>query len=106
MDSFLAYECVSKSKKPERCALCERRTVLTFHHLIPRKLHRRNAFKKRFERSELQKGVWLCRPCHSGVHKLYDEVTLGREFYTLERLASDPGIAKHAKWVSKQRRAN
>jgi hypothetical protein len=89
------------------CSLCGRRTALTFHHLIPRKVHRRTHFRKRFSRAQLAAGIDVCRLCHDGIHRLYDELTLARRFSTLEALRSDPAIQRHCRWVRKQqRRAN
>ncbi|MEM7258612.1 MAG: hypothetical protein AAF404_14635 [Pseudomonadota bacterium] len=85
------------------CALCQRRGHLTFHHLIPRKLHRRNFFRKRYTRQELQEGVSVCRTCHNGLHKLYDEMTLGKHLNTLEKLRNDEAVARHVSWVAKRK---
>ena len=85
------------------CALCGRHCPLTFHHLIPRKVHRRARFQKHYTRDELQRGVYLCRACHRGVHRLFDEMTLARDFNTLEALLGDEGIQRHVTWVAKQR---
>ena len=85
------------------CALCGRHTALTFHHLIPRKVHRRPRFRKRYERAVLQRGIALCRLCHKGIHRLYDEMTLARDLSSLEALSSDPAIQRHVAWVRKQR---
>ena len=86
----------------ERCALCERETVLTFHHLIPKKAHRRARFRKRYDRSELAAGIRICRLCHRGIHKLYDEIELAERFNTLAMLKSDAALARHISWVSRQ----
>ena len=64
--------------KTGRCCLCGRDTELTFHHLIPRKVHRRARFRKHATRTELQAGIDLCRLCHRGLHRLYDEMTLAK----------------------------
>ena len=85
------------------CALCGRHTALTFHHLIPRKLHRRPRFRKRYDREALQRGIALCRLCHKGVHRLHSEMTLARDLSTLEALSNDPAIRRHVAWVRKQR---
>jgi 5-methylcytosine-specific restriction endonuclease McrA len=85
------------------CALCLRRRQLTFHHLIPRKLHRRNYFKKHYTREELQRGISLCRECHRGLHKLYDEMTLGKTLNTIDHLKRDAAIARHVQWVARQK---
>ncbi len=80
--------------------------MLTLHHLIPRKLHRRAFFKKNYSRDQLGTCVLLCRTCHRGIHKIYTEMQLAKEFYTLEMLRADPAITKHAGWVAKQRVAS
>jgi hypothetical protein len=85
------------------CPFCRRRLPLTFHHLIPRKLHRRARFKKQFSREELNQGVDVCRDCHNGIHERYDEMTLCREFSTPEALADDPALSRYFEWVSRQK---
>jgi hypothetical protein len=45
----------------------------------------------------------VCRGCHTGIHQRYDEMTLGKQLNTLERLLADPGLMEHFAWVSKQR---
>lgn len=82
------------------CLLCGRTVRLTFHHLIPNKLHRRSRFKKDYSRVELNRGIEICRHCHSGLHDLYDEMTLARDFSTLEKLLSDEAVMRHARWVA------
>ncbi len=86
-----------------RCPLCERETSLTFHHLIPRALHSRNRYRKHYTKEQLQTGINICRLCHTGLHDLYDEKTLGRELNTLARLREAPLLRKHVAWVAKQR---
>jgi len=93
----------SRKQRPEHCATCGRATALTFHHLIPRKLHRRPRFRRRYDRAELARGVHVCRVCHRGIHRAYDEATLGERFNTLEALLDDPGLARHFAWAAKQK---
>lgn len=83
------------------CAFCGREVPLTFHHLIPRKLHRRAYFKKNFEKSELRQGVNICRQCHNGIHDLYDEMTLFQKFSDPESLMQDPALKRHFAWARK-----
>ncbi|MFW5845627.1 MAG: hypothetical protein ACOCXJ_05315 [Planctomycetota bacterium] len=85
------------------CPLCGRVCDLTFHHLIPRKLHRRIGFKKRYTRAQLDAGIAICRLCHSGLHDLHDEMTLARDFDSLQALRADPAISRHCAWVAKQK---
>ncbi|PRO67513.1 hypothetical protein C6Y39_17650 [Alteromonas gracilis] len=91
------------TNKVGECPCCKRDTRLTFHHLIPRKMHRRNFFKKHFTKSELQTGIYICRQCHSGIHRFYDEMTLAKHFYTLPLLLEDEQLATFFRWVAKQR---
>ena len=85
------------------CPLCLRETSLTFHHLVPKKVHGRNYFQKKYKKSELRAGIDICRKCHDGLHDLYDENQLGKEFNTLEAIQADPALTKHFAWVAKQR---
>jgi len=78
---------------------------LTFHHLIPKKVHRRAHFRRHFSKEKLQAGVRVCRLCHRGIHREYDEMTLARQFRSLEALRGDPVLARHFEWVAKQREA-
>jgi hypothetical protein len=86
------------------CRLCGRRRPLTFHHLVPRKVHRRSHFRKHYSRDELQQGIAVCQLCHKGIHRLYDELTLAKRLSTLEALRADPAIQRHCGWARKQRR--
>ncbi len=85
------------------CLLCKREGPLTFHHLIPRKLHRRPYYRKRYSREILNLGIDICRLCHVGIHDLYDEKRLARDFSTIEALCTDEAIARHVAWVAKQK---
>jgi len=87
----------------ETCPLCRREVALTFHHLIPKKVHGRNFFQKKYSKSELRSGIDICRKCHDGIHDFYDEMALGKNLSTLEAIQSDPALAKHFAWVAKQR---
>ncbi len=89
--------------KTGRCALCDRVANLTFHHLVPKKLHRRNHYRKQFDKEMLAQGVELCRPCHSALHRLYDEITLAKRLNSLALLREDPAVARHVGWVRKRR---
>jgi hypothetical protein len=85
------------------CPLCRRVCDLTYHHLIPKKLHRRVRFRKTYSKTELADGIYLCRLCHVGLHALYDELTLARHFSDLRAITADPAMRRHAAWVGKQK---
>ena len=84
------------------CALCGREAPLTFHHLIPKKVHRRPRFAKRYSREALASGIDVCRLCHRAIHRFHDEMTLARELCTLEALREDERLRQHARWAARQ----
>ncbi|MDC0434918.1 HNH endonuclease [bacterium] len=85
------------------CALCKRTVPLTFHHLVPRKLHKRKRFAKRYTRDELNEGIMICQRCHKGLHKLYSEMELGTRLSTIRALHDDEAVVRHIAWVAKQK---
>jgi hypothetical protein len=93
----------NKAGEMDRCCLCQRQVPLTFHHLIPKKVHRRTYFKKHFTQKILAKGILVCRKCHKGIHGLHDEMTLARIFNSLEKLRNDPDLLRHVEWVARQK---
>ncbi|HJL20044.1 MAG TPA: hypothetical protein RMH99_30545 [Sandaracinaceae bacterium LLY-WYZ-13_1] len=88
-----------RDEAPAGCALCARDRPLTFHHLVPRSLHRKKRFRRVYTREELQRGVMLCRDCHDAVHRFVSEKELGAAYPTLDALRAHPQIAKFVRWV-------
>ncbi|PHR85854.1 MAG: hypothetical protein COA78_38735 [Blastopirellula sp.] len=93
----------TKRLKSGTCIFCSRMALLTFHHLIPKKVHRRKFFKKNYSKDELHRGIDICRLCHIGIHDLYDEMQLAKVFNTVETLKNDEALLKHFNWVAKQK---
>jgi hypothetical protein len=88
----------------DNCTLCGRATKLTFHHLIPKTCHSNKWFKKNFSQQEMKtRGIYLCRQCHSFIHRQFSAKELGRSYNTLEALLQDNKIQKFLVWVRKQR---
>ena len=77
---------------------------MTFHHLIPKKMHRRNRYRRRYKRTELARGIYLCRDCHNGIHNTYSELELAQHFADPMALARDETLARHFHWLSRQQR--
>ncbi|NEQ98147.1 MAG: hypothetical protein F6K30_15755 [Cyanothece sp. SIO2G6] len=94
---------ISRRLKQGTCPFCQRQVSLTFHHLIPKKVHRRPYFKKNFSKETLNQGVDICRLCHSGIHQHYDEMVLAKSFNSLEALLADEALRRHFDWVAKQK---
>ena len=86
----------------DHCVLCGREQPLTFHHVIPRTLHRKRWVKARFSVSALQSGLWLCRDCHDAVHRFISHRELAESFHSLEALRGHPEVAKFVAWVARQ----
>ncbi|WP_084407334.1 HNH endonuclease [Aestuariibacter salexigens] len=85
------------------CPCCSRQVALTFHHFIPKKMHRRQYFRKHFSRDKLNNGMSVCRACHDGIHSHYDEMTLAKHYYNAQRLLVDDTLRQHYHWISKQK---
>ena len=99
-DVRLESELLVSPKAAGVCPMCERKLPLTFHHLIPRTTHGKY-LREGYSVDELNKGVDLCRPCHSAVHRAEDEKTLGAEWRTLDALLTHPAIIK---WIAYARK--
>jgi hypothetical protein len=89
----------------QACQLCQRKgKELTFHHLIPRKMHRKKQFLKLFSKKDMQsRGLMLCHLCHRTLHDFFDEKTLGLYYHTKELLLKDAKIQNYLEWAKKQR---
>lgn len=85
------------------CTLCGSDRLLTFHHLIPRSCHRNKWFKKNFEREHMrQRGIDICRRCHSFIHRKFSQKILGRELNTLEKLLENETVRNYLLWARKR----
>ncbi|NBC29915.1 MAG: hypothetical protein GVY29_07975 [Spirochaetes bacterium] len=92
------------SHQATRCELCGREASLSFHHLIPRKNHRKRRFKRQYDTRELKsRGLWLCRLCHRQIHRFYSEDELGTRLNTRAALLAEPQILRFLEWARKQR---
>ena len=88
----------------ECCELCGRQQPLTLHHLIPRAVHRKKRYQKRYAWQEMRsRGIAVCRLCHRGIHDLIPERELAEQYTTKESLLAHPGLARHIAWVKKQK---
>ena len=98
-----ALPCRQRGGRAGPCACCGRDVALSFHHLIPKKMHRRTRFKKMYSKQALDAGIYVCARCHRGIHKCYDEMTLAKRFNSLEQLLQDDALVRHFQWVAKQK---
>lgn len=86
---------------PGSCELCGRAVPqLTVHHLIPRSQHRKKAVLKRFTREDcITRILWVCRPCHSMIHRARSEPELAKSGTTRDALMQDPVIREFVEWL-------
>ncbi|KAK2784107.1 hypothetical protein FQN52_009272 [Onygenales sp. PD_12] len=86
------------------CEICERDWIpLTYHHLIPREVHAKVLKRKWHEEWKLNSVAWICRACHSFVHKMASNEELAREWYTVERILQREDVQHFAQWVGRIR---
>ena len=86
------------------CPCCARQLDLSFHHLIPRKVHRRRRFARLYSKQQLAMGVYICRDCHTAIHSVYSEMELANSFCSLDLLLGDEKLARSFSWLGRQRR--
>ncbi|KAH4344617.1 hypothetical protein HBH98_134720 [Parastagonospora nodorum] len=67
------------------CEMCQRDWVpLTYHHLIPKSTHSRVLRRGWHDEDKLNSVAWLCRACHSFVHRLASNEELAKWYYTVD----------------------
>jgi len=87
--------------KPEHCELCQRPVAkLTRHHLIPKHLHRKKRFQKLFSKEDLiTRTLWVCRPCHSAIHRVASEQELGLHYNSRDILLELEELRRFVQWL-------
>ncbi|WP_404295761.1 hypothetical protein [Halomonas sp.] len=91
----------SPPPRPDGCELCGRESPLTRHHLIPRSLHGKARYRRRFERVErLTAILWLCHPCHKHIHAVLSERELADHYRSREALMAHPEIGTFVEWLA------
>ncbi|EJD52758.1 hypothetical protein AURDEDRAFT_55402 [Auricularia subglabra TFB-10046 SS5] len=85
------------------CEVCTRDMPLTYHHLIPRSVHSKVLKRGWHPAERLNAVAWLCRSCHSTVHRVASNEDLARNFYTVDLLIEREDIQRWRAWASRQR---
>ncbi len=91
-------------EKLKRCDLCGRdELVLTRHHLIPKSRHNKSRTQRHFDRETMKTDIaMLCRPCHSQIHRIFDNHELANYYHTVERLQAHSEVQTFIKWITKR----
>jgi len=86
------------------CEICDRSWIpLTYHHLIPRGVHAKVLKRGWHTEDQLNSVAWICRACHSFVHRIATNEELAKDWYTVNRLLEREDIANYAGWVGRMR---
>jgi len=86
--------------KTSACEICDRDWInLTYHHLIPRGVHAKVLKRGWHDEQQLNSVAWLCRACHSFVHRMASNEELAKEYYTVERICEREDVQKFANWI-------
>lgn len=86
----------------ENCGLCDRLKELTFHHYIPKTLHKNKLFRKLYKLEFMRShGIDLCDACHYAIHHFHSEKELGKYYNDKSKLLSSEKVKNFLKWVKK-----
>ncbi|KAI4170657.1 MAG: hypothetical protein LQ346_008835 [Caloplaca aetnensis] len=92
------------STRTSACEICERDWIpLSYHHLIPKQIHAKAIKRGWHEEWRLNSVAWLCRACHSFVHRVASNEELAKDYWTVERLMGREDVVAWAKWVGRVR---
>ncbi|KAF2121978.1 hypothetical protein BDV96DRAFT_483098 [Lophiotrema nucula] len=92
------------STRTTECELCHREWIpLSYHHLIPKSTHDRVLKRGWHTEDRLNSVAWLCRACHSFVHRSASNEELAKEWYTVELLEQREDVQAWVKWVGRVR---
>jgi hypothetical protein len=95
---------VWSSTRTSACELCQREWIpLTYHHLIPRSTHAKVLKRGWHEERELGSVAWLCRACHSFVHRICTNEELAKTWFTVELLEERDDMQKWIGWIGRVR---
>ena len=86
------------------CEMCDRDWIpLTYHHLIPKQIHAKALKRHWHEEWTLNSVAWLCRACHSFVHRIASNEQLAKDLWSVELLMAREDVQAWAKWVGRVR---
>lgn len=92
------------STRTSHCEICSRDWIpLTYHHLIPKQVHGKAVKRGWCEAWRLDSVAWLCRACHSFVHRVAGNEELAREWSSVGLLLAREDVRGWAAWVGRVR---
>jgi hypothetical protein len=93
-DSYLEEGC---------CLMCERKMLLTKHHVIPKEVHEWYRKHHGMTKEQLHQGIMICRSCHSALHSFEDNKTLAEKYSTIEAILEHPKVQKWLPYIRKRK---
>ncbi|MCJ1395761.1 hypothetical protein MMC18_008647 [Xylographa bjoerkii] len=86
------------------CEICDRGWIpLTYHHLIPKQIHEKALKRHWHDEWRLNSGAWLCRACHSFVHRIASNEELAKDLWAIDLLMVREDVQAWAKWAGRVR---
>jgi hypothetical protein len=101
LEVCLHSELAQKEDTEGQCAICSRKMPLTRHHLYPRSTHEHCTKRLAKTKEELESDTYICRQCHTAVHRFRDHMELATNWYTLELIMSAPEMQRWAKYANR-----
>ncbi|KAL8653017.1 MAG: hypothetical protein Q9226_004012 [Calogaya cf. arnoldii] len=90
--------------RPSACEICERDWIpLTYHHLIPKQIHAKATKRGWHEKWRLNSVAWVCRACHSFVHRIASNEELAKDYWSVDKLMEREDVIAWANWVGRVR---
>lgn len=95
---------VWSTTRASACEICDRDWIpLTYHHLIPKQIHAKASKRGWHEEWRLNSVAWLCRACHSFVHRIASNEELARNYWSVDKLMEREDAVAWANWVGRVR---
>ncbi|KAL8760378.1 MAG: hypothetical protein Q9199_000001 [Rusavskia elegans] len=95
---------VWSTTRASACEICERDWIpLTYHHLIPKQIHAKATKRGWHEEWRLNSVAWLCRACHSFVHRIASNEELAKNYWSVDKLMEREDVVAWANWVGRVR---
>ncbi|KAL8865469.1 MAG: hypothetical protein Q9198_009310, partial [Flavoplaca austrocitrina] len=93
---------VWSNTRASACEICERDWIpLTYHHLIPKQIHAKAIKRGWHEEWRLNSVAWLCRACHSFVHRIASNEELAKDYWSVDKLMEREDVVAWANWVAR-----
>jgi hypothetical protein len=87
------------------CPICNRNfeeNELTEHHLYPKKIWKRAAFKKIPKKILQNSKITICRDCHKFLHRKFSHLELAEKLSSLSKILINSVVKEYSRWAKTQ----